>query len=453
MKKFNNVIKGTLILTTAGILSKILGFFYRIYLSRCIGAAGMGLFQIVMPAAGIVFAICSSGIQTAISKFCCDKKNDFLWLISGLLLSIPTSLILTFIVYTNADFIATRFILNEACSSLLKILSLSFPFAAFHNCINGFYFAKKKTAIPAFSQLFEQIIRFCAVYIYVTIYASDGNASVLCAIYSNLFGEIASFLYCTCAIFYTFIKSKYNNTHKKSSLMSKIREMFKFSFPLTANRLLMHIFQSAEAVLVPAQLIVYGLSKSDSVSIYGILTGMAMPLILFPTALTNSLAVMLLPAVSELNLENNNKSILAWLCPFIYLTVTMGSILNGLGETTATCLQNISGIIVRLIFLVILVPKYGITMYMAGLLCSQILVCICHYIKLSRMLHIRMNAHGWFLIPGFFSLLSTGISLIFYKYISRLVSGLIPLFGGAVTACIIYIFLYATFYPYRNKPH
>lgn len=498
MKKFNNVIKGTLILTTAGILSKILGFFYRIYLSRCIGAAGMGLFQIVMPAAGIVFAICSSGIQTAISKFCCDKKNDFLWLISGLLLSIPTSLILTFIVYTNADFIATRFILNEACSSLLKILSLSFPFAAFHNCINGFYFAKKKTAIPAFSQLFEQIIRFCAVYIYVTIYASDGNASVLCAIYSNLFGEIASFLYCTCAIFYTFIKSKYNNTHKKSSLMSKIREIFKFSFPLTANRLLMHIFQSAEAVLVPAQLIVYGLSKSDSVSIYGILTGMAMPLILFPTALTNSLAVMLLPAVSELNLENNNKSIkstinkcitfcistgvlstaififygsyagaivfnqpevrnyvciLAWLCPFIYLTVTMGSILNGLGETTATCIQNISGIIVRLIFLVILVPKYGITMYMAGLLCSQILVCICHYIKLSRMLHIRMNAHGWFLIPGFFSLLSTGISLIFYKYISRLVSGLIPLFGGAVTACIIYIFLYATFYPYRNKPH
>ena len=317
-------------------------------------------------------------------------------------------------------------------------------------------------------------------------------------VFAGMFGEIASFLYCTCAIFYTFIKSKYNNTHKKSSLMSKIREMFKFSFPLTANRLLMHIFQSAEAVLVPAQLIVYGLSKSDSVSIYGILTGMAMPLILFPTALTNSLAVMLLPAVSELNLENNNKSIkstinkcitfcistgvlstaififygsyagaivfnqpevrnyvciLAWLCPFIYLTVTMGSILNGLGETTATCIQNISGIIVRLIFLVILVPKYGITMYMAGLLCSQILVCICHYIKLSRMLHIRMNAHGWFLIPGFFSLLSTGISLIFYKYISRLVSGLIPLFGGAVTACIIYIFLYATFYPYRNKPH
>ena len=324
LKKFNNVIKGTLILTTAGILSKILGFFYRIYLSRCIGAAGMGLFQIVMPAAGIVFAICSSGIQTAISKFCCDKKNDFLWLISGLLLSIPTSLILTFIVYTNADFIATRFILNEACSSFLKILSLSFPFAAFHNCINGFYFAKKKTAIPAFSQLFEQIIRFFAVYIYVTIYASDGNASVLCAIYSNLFGEIASFLYCTCAIFYTFIKSKCNNTHKKSSLMSKIREMFKFSFPLTANRLLMHIFQSAEAVLVPAQLIVYGLSKSDSVSIYGILTGMAMPLILFPTALTNSLAVMLLPAVSELNLENNNKSIKSTINKCITFCISTG---------------------------------------------------------------------------------------------------------------------------------
>lgn len=160
MKKFNNVIKGTLILTTAGILSKILGFFYRIYLSRCIGAAGMGLFQIVMPAAGIVFAICSSGIQTAISKFCCDKKNDFLWLISGLLLSIPTSLILTFIVYTNSDFIATRFILNEACSSLLKILSLSFPFAAFHNCINGFYFAKIKPQFRHFHSFLNRLYDF-----------------------------------------------------------------------------------------------------------------------------------------------------------------------------------------------------------------------------------------------------------------------------------------------------
>lgn len=145
-----------------------------------------------------------------------------------------------------------------------------------------FILQKRKPQFRHSHSSLEQIIRFCAVYIYVTIYASDGNASVLCAIYSNLFGEIASFLYCTCAIFYTFIKSKYNNTHKKSSLMSKIREMFKFSFPLTANRLLMHIFQSAEAVLVPAQLIVYGLSKSDSVSIYGILTGMASLLFYFP---------------------------------------------------------------------------------------------------------------------------------------------------------------------------
>ena len=74
--------------------------------------------------------------------------------------------------------------------------------------------------------------------------------------------------------------------------------MLVFSVPLTFNRLLMHILQSCESILIPAQLILYGYSQNESISIYGILTGMALPFILFPAALTNSLSIMLLPEVS-----------------------------------------------------------------------------------------------------------------------------------------------------------
>jgi len=42
------IIKGTFILAAAGFLTRILGFFYRIFLSNNIGALGMGLFQMII---------------------------------------------------------------------------------------------------------------------------------------------------------------------------------------------------------------------------------------------------------------------------------------------------------------------------------------------------------------------------------------------------------------------
>lgn len=61
-------IKGTLLLTFTGLLSRLLGFFYRIFLSHTIGAHGLGLFQLVLPLQLLVMAVCASGIQSAISR-------------------------------------------------------------------------------------------------------------------------------------------------------------------------------------------------------------------------------------------------------------------------------------------------------------------------------------------------------------------------------------------------
>ena len=431
----NAVIKGTLILTAASILSRVIGFFYRIFLTRYIGSEGMGLFQLVTPVIGIVFAICSAGIQNGISKYSASKKENSTWLFSGLLISVPLATLISFVIYTNSEYIATRFLLNKNCCELLKMLSLSLPFASFHNCINGFYFSHKKTAVPAASQLLEQIVRVFTVFAYASYCKSiNQQITVICALYGNLAGEISSSVFCAMML---IIGKKVNFSTKEILPCSKT--LIKFSIPLTVNRLLMHLLQSGESILIPAQLILYGHSNSEALSIYGILNGMALPLIMFPTAITNSLAVMLLPEVSAAQAKDNknaiintlNKTItlctvmgflssifflliggkigsflfnepnvhtfiliLAWLCPFLYLSTTLGSILNGLGETTATCFHSIFCVMLRIAFLVILVPKQGISGYLIGLLISQIALCVMHYIKLSRMFHIRRNPCG-----------------------------------------------------------
>ena len=56
-------IKGTLILTLTGLVSRLMGFFYRIFLSHTIGAQGVGIYQLTLPVHAIVLAACCMGIR------------------------------------------------------------------------------------------------------------------------------------------------------------------------------------------------------------------------------------------------------------------------------------------------------------------------------------------------------------------------------------------------------
>ena len=149
------------------------------------------------------------------------------------------------------------------------------------------------------------------------------------------------------------------------------------AIPLTANRLTLTFLGSAESVAIPEMLRVYGYTTEGSLAVYGVLTGMALPLIFFPNALTGSIAVMLLPMISENYCQQNMTAVrsltfrtlkyclamgivcltgfvllgpwfgevmfhsalagrcirtLGWICPFLYLDVTLSSILQGLGK-------------------------------------------------------------------------------------------------------------------------
>lgn len=480
----NAVLKGTIILTLAGIISRIIGFYYRIFLTRQIGSEGMGLFQLVTPILGISFALCSAGIQTAISRFSAAKENKGTWLTAGLVLAMPMSLLFSFFTYYYADFIACRILLNADSAPLIKILAFTVPFSTFHNCVNGYYFGRKQTGLPAFSQLLEQIARVGTVYFY-TLFCMQNQqeVTVLCAVYGNFAGELCSTAVCAAALcFDKKVKTGITN------LKQCTRKIFTFSVPLTANRLLMHLLQSGESILIPAQLILYGCTSKEALSLYGVLMGMSLPLILFPSAITNSMSVMLLPEVSDAQSQKNdslilrtlNRSIqvcmmmgimstflflfygakmgaiifdepsvqwfvnvLAWLCPFCYLTTTLGSILNGLGRTTLTCIHNITGILLRIGFLILLVPKIGIEGYLFGILISQIFVCIAHYICLNRMFHMGIDPKGHIIIPFAFSLISIGISMLVYipLCILQFSSELIRLFIGACLAGILFLLL------------
>ena len=71
----NSLVSGTIILTLSGLLSRVIGFFYRIFLSQRFGEEAMGIYQLTGPILGLTYALCISGIQSAIAKQIAEKNS------------------------------------------------------------------------------------------------------------------------------------------------------------------------------------------------------------------------------------------------------------------------------------------------------------------------------------------------------------------------------------------
>ena len=143
-KSSHPLIVGTVILTLTGLVSRIIGFFYRIYLSRLFGEEGMGLYQLLSPVLSLSFSLTAAGYQTAISKLVAEqtarqKKTSLRPMLAGLSISLPLSLLCNALIYFGADFIASVLLQESRTAAMLRILSFSVPMSAVHACVNGHF--------------------------------------------------------------------------------------------------------------------------------------------------------------------------------------------------------------------------------------------------------------------------------------------------------------------------
>lgn len=436
MSKKDTILKGTFILTLTGFFSRFIGFFYRIFLSHTFGEEGVGLYQLIFPVFALGFSLTSAGIETALSRIIAQKAASGKYgearrmLSVGIGISFSLSVLATLFIQCNAVRIAQYFLRDIRCAELLTVMSYNFPFTAIHSCICGYYFGIKHTKIPAVSQLIEQTVRVLSVYIICMLVLKQNRPlPVTVAAAGLVFGEIASSFYCVVTFSAENLSTVADESHAKRRLLSRTRELLSLSIPLTANRVLINILQSVEAVSIPGCLAQSGLSPSDSLRVYGVLTGMAMPCILFPSAITNSVSTMLLPTIAEVQQQKARERLaalirnvalsvfvlgclcgavfliagngigqlffhsrgagrfittLAWICPFLYSNSALLSMLNGLGKASVTFLINTAGLSVRIASVFFLIPVFGIRGYLWGLLASQCLVSLLAVLTLRK---------------------------------------------------------------------
>lgn len=426
----NTLLIGTATLILAGLLTRLLGFYYRIFLSAKIGAEGIGLYQMIFPLYILAMSISSSGTQLAICQLVSkDEKHAGSSLLSGLLVSLPISLVCSVFMFTCSNFLASSYLNESRCQPLLIILSLCIPLATIHNCINGYYLGKQNAFIPGITQLLEQIGRILVVYIIFTFLYDSTNSSpsklAAIAVIGLLASELISTLFSLVALYFA-------KEHYRGHIKNKAKALTRLSLPITLTNVSLSITHSVEAVAIPLYLHKFGLSTSEAISIYGILTAMAMPFILLPTTITCAVAKMLLPIISKAKATKNQHKIeflamntlkyctafgilcttffilfghfigsyffnlpsvgdfittLAWLCPFVFISSTLGSILNGLGFTKITFYHNLFAALLRLSFIIFLIPTLGIKGYLWGILASELLCSLLHTISVVKYLN------------------------------------------------------------------
>ena len=442
-----SIIYGTLILTGASFLCRFIGFFYRIFISQTFGEEGMGIFQLTAPIMSIAYSLCCAGFQTAISRFVAARKEEphtsVRFLFTGLGITGVFSLIFSILIYKSADFLAVSVILEPRTAPILRLLALSFPFSAIHSCMNGYYYGKKKAEIPALLQLIEQVGRVLSVYLLCQIYFKGGQTPPLALTAAGAaIAECLSAFLSLCFILPNLsgiqTKIQKHRLFSQKQIISYKETagcLFSMAIPLSVSRIIVNLLQSVENIYIPEMLRIYGYTTKESLALFGVLTGMALTVILLPSSLVNSVSVLLLPRISEAQSRNRDKEIavvirrcitfcfalgipctaafffgghlageilfhsetagnyivsLSFICPFLYITASLGSILHGLGKTYTTLFINIGTLLIRIASVFFLVCRIGISGYILGLLAGQCFSALCCIFSLRKYAKIEV---------------------------------------------------------------
>lgn len=430
---------GTVLLTGAGMISRILGFFYRIFLSRTIGASGLGLYQLIFPVFTLCLAISASGIQTAISRFVASSENKKKYLFTGLSISVLLSSIFSLFIYVSAPWIATVVLKEPRTADLLRIMVYALVPASIHSCFNGYYYGKKESAIPSACQIIEQLARvFGTCIIYYVLLEKGLPLEPIHAVWGLVISELAGFLVNVTAYLWKrdsnseYIarpipierRSYIDNTEFSqytSNILPTAKSLGLLAIPLTLNHVLMTLSHSLENLLLPQQLVAFGYSSDEALGHFGILTGMTLSVIFFPSAITNSLSVLLLPRISETKAKGDicvvldtikgavccgvalgslctfvfllsadwfgsvvfdnalagfYLRVLSILCPFMYTAILLSSIVNGLGHASLTLVCNLTGCAIRILAIWFFVPVYGMYAYIISMIVASVITTI-----------------------------------------------------------------------------
>ncbi len=488
-----SILYNSLLLCASAIVVRAVGVYFSIYIATRVGAEGMGLYSLSANVWGFAMTLALSGINLAATR-CVAEAGDHGGEIKAAMRRAITyaigfgtlaSLLLLFL----SKPIAIFWLKEERIILSLRLFAISLPAISVCSALNGYFSAVRRAWKSAGVGLIEQAAKIYATAALLTRLLPRGAEYACAAVV--LGGALSELISCGISFaLYLFDRKKLSReiiTQDKAKKLT--RRLFGIAMPVAFSTYVRSGLTTLEHTLIPTGLITFGMSRSEALAEYGIISAMVLPLVMFPYAFINSFTGLLVPEIAGAASLSHKKRIsyialrswrltilfglatagimavcsssfgiriygnakaaqyilaVAPLLPVMYLDTVTDSMLKGLGDQVYTMRVNIADAAISVILVRILVPHFGILGYIAVLYISELINFSLSASRLISRTGITFLPFRWCILPLACLVISSRVCCSLFHYIplySIPTWGSITLQGAFVVAIFVLLSL------------
>ncbi len=448
-KKRKKLILNALLLTISTMTFGLVNMIFRVYLSNKIGAEGMGIFQLIMSINVVASTLAISGIRVTITRLVAEElgKGNYGKIKSivskGFIYTLFFGTITALLLYNSAEFISNVWIKDSRAIMALKILAFSMPFVGICCCFAGYFYGVRKVMKSVTSDIVEVFTMMLIICLFVGKFIPLG-LDYTCALVSigMTAGSILSAMYSY--LLYLFEKKRKSVSISSLNNKCSLLDISSISLPIAFSAYVQTSLRTAEDILIPNALRLYGSSNESSIAIFGMIKGMVMPILNFPSIFLASFSTLIIPEIAESNALHKNKRvnyiiskvfkftllialfatglfmifskelgiaiynnaesgfmmrILAPLIPLMYLDRIVDGSLNALNQQMYTLKYNLMDMVLRIIIILGFIPKSGIEGFILVLFASTIFNASLSINRLLKVTNLEFDLIDWVIKP------------------------------------------------------
>ena len=441
-----------IILTSSAVILRLVNIWFCSFICSKIGASGMGLYQLILSVFILGITLCCSGISLTVTRLVSEKRATRDTIRRCALFAACLSLAAASLLFFSSDFVAVNFIGNPSAAVPLKLLSPSLIFIAVSSCLKGYFIAIRNTVVGVTSDIIEQFVTIGSSIFLLNRMKNSLNALII----GSTIGDFASFVYIV-LMYLIFVNIRKLSKEKGGGV---IKSILHIAVPIFSSSFFRSLLSSVENVLIPRGLKQYGAGDDGALAQYGVMQGMVMPILFFPSSFLTALSVLLIPEMAQAKAENNQSSIqryvekafrytlifsflitsvlivfadnigvaiykshdvgnilkiMAPIIPLMYLDHVVDSILKGLDQQLYSLKYNFSDSIMRVVLIAVFVPKYGIKAFIAIIFMSEIYNASLSINRLLKVTKLKVDIVGWIIAPSVCAALLYYVLLLFQK--------------------------------------
>ncbi len=480
-------------LTLAALIMRAVSVIFNVYISNKAGSEAMGLFSLLGSIYGFSMTVAVAGINLGVTRLVSDAlaKNDPKGAKKGASIALAvctlTGTLAGILLFSLSGYLGGVVLGDVRAIRPLKLLAFTLTPIAICSCLSGYFTAVRRVKINAAFGIVAQFVKIGATVLLLSFFVDLGTEQACLCLVAG--GAIAEFFSLGVTfILYLVDKRKLTRTSASPDDTSKglTRKLLSITLPVTFSACIRSALSMFQHILIPKGIFKSGKSWGEALSSYGALHGMALPLLLFPSAFISAFAGLLIPEISEccaqsdsarlertayrtlslslffsigvsgimlffsnelgVAIYNNEETalyikILAPLIPVMYIDSAVDAILKGSGHQVYSMNINIIDTLTACIFALTLIPRIGIWGYVISIYATEIMNTSLSLIKMMSVTQMRPRPLMQVGLPVLCIIGATNISRLLFGLFPNVFSPNISLIVGIVLSVFLYILL------------